>query len=51
VLKSKNVKYRIIEVVVSFALAVPGTKAAVERIFSVVNSLWNDARTVLLLKM
>ena len=44
ILKSIGIPCKNIEVVVSFALAVPGTNAVVERVFSIVNSLWIDER-------
>jgi hypothetical protein len=31
--------------VVEFSLSLPGTNAAVERVFSLVNALWSDERT------
>lgn len=44
VLKQKDINVSNILPLVQFVLAIPGTNAAVERIFSLTNSLWTDEK-------
>jgi hypothetical protein len=41
---------KIIQVILEFSFAIPGTSAAIERVFSITDALWTDERAVSLLK-
>lgn len=43
-LSSLNIAFRNILNIVEFVLAIPGTNAAVERLFSVMSSVWTDEK-------
>jgi hypothetical protein len=40
--KQEDIPLKSISTVVEFTLSLPGTNAAVERVFSLVNALWTD---------
>lgn len=50
VLQEKDIHYKNILLVVGFVMSVPGTNAAVERIFSLMSSLWTDEKNRLITK-
>jgi hypothetical protein len=42
--EGKTISLKNISTVIEFSLSLPGTNAAVERVFSLVNALWTDER-------
>jgi hypothetical protein len=38
------------QLVLEFSLAIPGTSAAIERVFSITNSVWTDERSCFLVE-
>jgi hypothetical protein len=40
--QSEGISLRNIHIVLEFSLAIPGTSASIERVFSITNALWTD---------
>jgi flagellar biosynthesis component FlhA len=41
-LQSEGISLRNIHTILEFSLAIPGTSASIERVFSITNALWTD---------
>jgi hypothetical protein len=42
--QSEGISLRKIHIILEFSLAIPGTSASIERVFSITNALWTDEK-------
>jgi hypothetical protein len=48
--QSDSISLRNINIILEFSLAIPGTSASIERVFSITNALWNEGKNSFLVE-
>jgi hypothetical protein len=48
--QSEGISLRNVRIILEFSLAIPGTSASVERVFSITNALWTDEKNSFLVE-
>jgi hypothetical protein len=49
--RSERISLRNTQLILKFSFAIPGTRAATERVFSITNALWTDEKTRFLVEI